>query len=33
MTIIGNIKTQEFKLSEQIALSQQIKQELINKIY
>lgn len=33
MTIIGNIKTQEFKLSEQIALSQQIKQELIDKIF
>lgn len=32
MTIIGNMKKQEFKLREQIALSQQIKQELINKV-
>ena len=33
LTIIGNIINQEKRLREQIALSQQIKQELINKIY
>lgn len=33
LTIIGNIINQEKRLREQIALSQQIKQELINKVF
>lgn len=33
LTIIGNIIDQEKRLREQIALSQQIKQELINKVF